>query len=95
LGILPGPGVDTAVPDALSVTLPLPDAVDDPRLSLDARALDLGLRPYRFTAASRPHTGLILGVANVLERKIEQDCCQLLEMLSRSERLSQGARLAA
>ena len=38
-------GVQTAVPAALSVMLPLPDGFDDQQLSLDARAVDLGPAP--------------------------------------------------
>ena len=81
-------GVDTAVPAALSVMLPLPDGFDDQQLAIDARAVDLGpvpLSPW-FAAASHPHAGLFLGVANVLERKVEQDCRRLLAMIGTSER---------
>lgn len=76
-------GVDTAVPAALSVLLHLPDGFDDQRLSLDARAVDLGpipLSPW-FAAATRSRSGLLLGVTNVLEQKIEQDCRRLLAMI--------------
>ena len=83
LEMLASLGVETAVPAALSVMLPLPDGVDDLQLSLDARAFDLGPAPLSpwFAAASRPRSGLLLGVANVLERKIEHDCRRLLAML--------------
>jgi GntR family transcriptional regulator/MocR family aminotransferase len=76
-------GVDTAVPAALSVLVPLPDGFDDQRLSLDARAIGLGLAPLSawFAAASGSRSGLLLGVANVFERKVEQDCRRLLAMI--------------
>lgn len=76
-------GVYTSVPAALSVMLPLPDGFDDQRLSLDARAIDLAPAPLSpwFAASSRPRSGLLLGVANVLEHRIEQDCRNLLALL--------------
>jgi GntR family transcriptional regulator/MocR family aminotransferase len=88
-------GVETAVPAALSVMLPLPDGFDDQQLSLDARAVDLGPAPLSpwFAAASQPRSGLLLGVANVLERKIEQDCRRLLAMLGTPERRAKNPRL--
>lgn len=77
-------GVDTAVPAALSVVLPLPDGFDDQRLSIDVRALNLGPAPLSpwYAGASQTRSGLILGVANVLERKIEQDCRSLLATIN-------------
>ena len=76
-------GVEKAVPAGLSVLLPLPAGFDDERLSLEARAVDLGPAPLSpwFAAASRRRSGLLLGVANVLERKIEQDCRRLLSLI--------------
>jgi GntR family transcriptional regulator/MocR family aminotransferase len=76
-------GVDTAVPAALSVLVPLPDGFDDQRLSLDARAIGLAPAPLSswFAAASGSRSGLLLGIANVLERKVEQDCRRLLAMI--------------
>jgi GntR family transcriptional regulator/MocR family aminotransferase len=83
LETLAGLGIDTAVPAGLSVVLPLPDGFDDQRLAIDARAADLGPAPLSpwFAAASPPRAGLLLAVANVLERKIEQDCRRLLAMI--------------
>jgi GntR family transcriptional regulator/MocR family aminotransferase len=88
-------GVETALPAALSVMLPLPDGLDDQQLALDARALDLGPAPLFpwFAAASPPRSGLLLGVANVLKRKIEQDCQRLLAMLGTPERRAKTSRL--
>ena len=76
-------GVERAVPAALSVMLPLPDGFDDQQFSLNARAVDLGPAPLSpwFAAASRSRSGLLLGVANVPERKTEEDCRRLLTML--------------
>lgn len=81
-------GVEGALPAALSVMLPLPDGFDDQQLSIDARASDLGPAPLSpwFAAASRPRSGLLLGVANVLERNIDKDCRRLLAMFGTSER---------
>lgn len=87
--------VETAVPAALSVMLPLPDGFDDRQLALDARAIDLGPAPLSpwFAAPSQPRSGLLLGVANVLERKIEHDCRRLLAMISSPERSTKSTRL--
>ncbi len=76
-------GVDSAIPAALSVLIPLPDGFDDQRLALDAQTVNLGPAPLSvwFSGASQARSGLLLGVANVLERKIEQDCRRLLAML--------------
>jgi GntR family transcriptional regulator/MocR family aminotransferase len=88
-------GVYTAVPAAASVLLPLPDGFDDLRLSLDARTADLGPAPLSpwFAAASGSRSGLLLAVANVLERKVEQDCRRLLAMIREPrERSTDAAR---
>lgn len=76
-------GADTAVPAGLSVLLPLPDGFDDERLALEARAAGLGPAPLSpwFSGASKSRSGLLLAVANVLERKVEQDCRRLLAMI--------------
>jgi len=76
-------GIDTAVPAALSVVVPLPDGFDDQKLMAEARAAGLGPAPLSpwFAAATRAHSGLLLGVANVLERRIERDCRQLLAVI--------------
>lgn len=76
-------GAGAARPAGLSVLLPLPTGYDDQRLALDARAADLGPTPLSpwFAAASRSQSGLLLAVANVLERKIDQDCRRLLGMI--------------
>jgi len=76
-------GIDTAVPAALSVVVPLPDGFDDQRLMMEARTVGLGPAPLSpwFAAATRSHAGLLLGVANVLERRIERDCRELLAMI--------------
>lgn len=87
-------GIDTAVPAALSVMLPLPNGFDDQCLSLDARAIGLAPAPLSpwFAAASRPRSGLLLGVANVLERRIEQDCRRLLAILRGPDRSAGDAK---
>jgi GntR family transcriptional regulator/MocR family aminotransferase len=76
-------GVDTAVPAALSVVLPLPDGFDD--LALMNKAWAAGIKPAPlspwFADAKRARSGLLLGVANVLERRAEHDCRQLLAMI--------------
>ncbi|HEY4251396.1 MAG TPA: PLP-dependent aminotransferase family protein [Roseomonas sp.] len=76
-------GIATAVPAALSVLLPLPDGFDDMRLMAEARAAGLGPAPLSpwCAAATRSRAGLLLGVANVLERSIERDCRRLLAMI--------------
>ncbi|MBN9008129.1 MAG: PLP-dependent aminotransferase family protein [Rhizobiales bacterium] len=76
-------GIDTAIPAALSVVLPLPDGFDD--LALMNKAWAEGIKPAPlspwFADAKRTRSGLLLGVANVLERRAEHDCRQLLEMI--------------
>ncbi|MGA0532605.1 PLP-dependent aminotransferase family protein [Hansschlegelia sp. KR7-227] len=79
-------GVDKAVPAGLSVLLPLPAGFDDQRLALEARAVNLGPAPLSpwFAAATRSGAGLLLAVANVLERSIDHDCQRLLTMIEAS-----------
>jgi GntR family transcriptional regulator/MocR family aminotransferase len=83
LDTLAGQGISTAVPAGLSVLLPLPNGFDDQALALDAAAAGLGPAPLSpwFSASSRPRSGLLLGVANVLEKTIEDDCRKLLAMI--------------
>lgn len=85
LDTLVGLGVRAAVPAGLSVLLPLPNGFDDEALALDAAAAGLGPAPLSpwFSASSRPRSGLLLGVANVLERKVEADCRGLLAMIGK------------
>jgi GntR family transcriptional regulator/MocR family aminotransferase len=86
-------GVDTAVPAALAVLVPLPDGFDDQGLLLEARRVELGPAPLSpwFAPASPPRSGLLLGVANVHTRTVEQDCRRLLAMIgSRAATLRQG-----
>ena len=68
-------GIDTAVPAALFVVVFLPDGFDDQSFTVEAQAADLGAAPLSpwFAAATRSHSGLLLGVANVLDRRIERD----------------------
>jgi GntR family transcriptional regulator/MocR family aminotransferase len=76
-------GIHGAVPAGLAVLLPLPGGFDDQALVASAQAAGLGPAPLSpwFAAATRSHSGLLLGVANVLERKIGQDCGRLLAMI--------------
>ncbi len=76
-------GVHTAVPAALSVVMPIPEGFDDQNIFVDARAAGLGPAPLSpwFNGGSCSPSGLILGVANVMERRIERDCRQLLTMI--------------
>jgi GntR family transcriptional regulator/MocR family aminotransferase len=82
LDTLAGLGICTAVPAGLSVLLPLPNGFDDQALALNAAAEGLGPAPLSpwFSASSRPRSGLLLGVANMLDGKIEGDCRRLLAM---------------
>jgi GntR family transcriptional regulator/MocR family aminotransferase len=75
-------GVGSAVAAGLSVLLPLPNGFDDQRLAREALVAGFGPAPLSpwFSRASRPYSGLILGVANVIEKKIEGDCRRLLAM---------------
>jgi GntR family transcriptional regulator/MocR family aminotransferase len=77
-------GIHTAVPAGLAVLLPLPGGFDDRALVATAQAAGLGPAPLSpwFAAATGSHSGLLLGVANVLERKIGQDCGRLLAMIA-------------
>jgi GntR family transcriptional regulator/MocR family aminotransferase len=77
-------GVETATPAGLSVFLPLPNGFDDQRLTEVAQAAGLGPAPFSpwFVAASRSRAGLLLGITNVIEKRIEQDCSRLLAMIS-------------
>lgn len=74
-------GIDTATAAGLSILLPLPDGFDDERLAADARAACLGPAPLSTWFAGASRSGLLLGVANVLERNVEQDCRRLLAMI--------------
>jgi GntR family transcriptional regulator/MocR family aminotransferase len=74
-------GSGTAVPAALSVVVPLPDGFDDQSFTVEARAVGLGPTPLSPWFATRSHSGLLLGVANVLERWIDRDCRRLLAMI--------------
>lgn len=80
-------GVDAAVPAGLSVLLPLGRDIDDRRLVGQARAVDLSPAPLSpwFATASRARSGLLLGIANVLERTIERDCNRLLALMGGPE----------
>lgn len=79
-------GVGDAAPAGLAVLLPLPAGFDDQRLALDARAADLGPAPLSpwFATATRSGSGLLLAVANVLERSIDRDCRRLLAIIEAS-----------
>ena len=88
LDTLAAQGICAAVPAGLSVLLPLPNGFDDQALALDAAATGLGPAPLSpwFSLSSRPRSGLLLGVANVLERTIEDDCRKLLAMIGKGVR---------
>ncbi|WP_244484871.1 PLP-dependent aminotransferase family protein [Bradyrhizobium tropiciagri] len=75
--------VHTAIPSGLSVLLPLPAKFDDQRLSSEARDAGLGTAPLSpwFATASR-RSGLMLGIANVIERTIDRDCTRLLGLIA-------------
>jgi len=83
-------GVRKAVPAGLSVLLPLPTGFNDQRLALEVRDVDLGPSPLSpwFSSATDSHSGLLLAVANVLERSIDHDCRRLLAMIDGRNRLS-------
>lgn len=83
LTVLKRLGVHVATPAGLSVLLPLPNGFDDEGAAIEARRLDLGPAPLSpwYANASRSHAGLILGIANVLERSIEHDCKRLLTII--------------
>lgn len=85
-------GVDNALPAALSVLVPLPDGVNEQALIEEAQAAGLGPAPLSpwFAEATRSRSGLLLGVANVLERRIERDCSRLLALIG--DRLERNAR---
>jgi GntR family transcriptional regulator/MocR family aminotransferase len=76
-------GVETAVPAGLSVVVPLPRGFDDQKVMADACGEGLKPAPLSpwFAAEARGRSGLMLGVANVLERRIEHDCRHLLAMI--------------
>jgi GntR family transcriptional regulator / MocR family aminotransferase len=74
-------GIDTVAPAGLSVLLPLPNGFDDQRLVVEARAAGLGPAPLSPWFAAGSRSGLLLGIANVLEKRIEQDCNRLLAMI--------------
>jgi GntR family transcriptional regulator/MocR family aminotransferase len=76
-------GVGTASAAGLSVLLPLPNGFDDQRLAREASAAGFGPAPLSswFSRSSRPYAGLILGVANAIEKRIEGDCRRLLAMI--------------
>ncbi|CAG9165854.1 MocR-like pyridoxine biosynthesis transcription factor PdxR [Cupriavidus pampae] len=78
-------GVTTAEAAGLAVLLPLPDQADDERLAIDAEALGLGpvpLSPW-FVDRTTSRSGLLLGVANVLDRTIDDDCGKLLSLIKK------------
>jgi GntR family transcriptional regulator/MocR family aminotransferase len=83
LTVLTSLGVNNAVPAGLSVLLPLPNGFDDEGVAIEARHLDLGPAPLSlwYANASRSHAGLLLGIANVLERSIHHDCKRLLAII--------------
>ncbi|GAB2897355.1 PLP-dependent aminotransferase family protein [Paraburkholderia jirisanensis] len=76
-------GVESASPAGLSVMLPLPNGFDDVGLTGPAHAAGLGAAPLSpwFADASRSRAGLLLGITNVLEQTIEQDCRRLLALI--------------
>lgn len=82
-------GVINAVPAGLSVLLRLPAGYDDQRIAMDVRAADLGPSPLSpwFSTATAAHSGLLLAVANVLERNVDQDCRLLLAAIDGRYRL--------
>ena len=76
-------GINTARPAGLSVMITLPDGFDDEALSLQAAAAGLGpgaLSPW-FADPSRSLSGLNLGIANVGERSLDEDCGKLAELI--------------
>lgn len=83
LTVLKRLGVNIATPAGLSVLLPLPNGFDDEGAASEARRIDLGPAPLSlwYANASRLRSGLILGVANVLERGVEDDCRRLLALI--------------
>ncbi|MFC3127210.1 PLP-dependent aminotransferase family protein [Pseudoroseomonas globiformis] len=85
-------GIGAAVPAGLTVLLPLPDGFDDQRLSLDARVFSLGPAPLSpwYAGASQPRSGLMLAVANVLDRHLEQSCRRLLAMIDGYPEMASG-----
>ncbi|MFT8719926.1 PLP-dependent aminotransferase family protein [Acetobacter sp.] len=78
-------GAGDARAAGLSVLLPLPNGFDDERLALNARGNGLAPAPLSpwFASASRARAGLVLGIANVRENHVAQDCATLLTMARR------------
>lgn len=76
-------GINTATPSGLSIILRFANGFDDQLFVQEARANGLGPAPLSpwFSAASRSHSGLILGVTNVLDQKVLQDCQTLRTMI--------------
>lgn len=90
-------GVETKLAAGLSVLLQLPNGFDDQRFSLEARRAGYAPAPLSpwFAAASRSRSGLLLGIANVLDRRVEQDCKRLLGMIGMPVNVSSNATLFA
>jgi GntR family transcriptional regulator / MocR family aminotransferase len=78
------PDIAVEVTGGLSVLLRLPGQVDDRDVAL--RALPFGLAPVPLSpwyVASSGRRGLLLGVTNLFERRLESDCRRLLELVGR------------
>jgi GntR family transcriptional regulator/MocR family aminotransferase len=76
-------GIENKLPAGLSVLLQLPNGFDDHAFVMEARKAGFAPAPLSpwFAAANRSRSGLLLGVANVLDRKIDQDCKRMLGMI--------------
>ena len=65
----------------------LPEGVDDQALAAEAQAVGLAPVPLSLWYAEPPRrSGLLLGVTNLVERRLASDCDRLLDLLPRAER---------
>ena len=71
----------------LAVRLDLPEDVDDRAVAADALAQGMAPVPLSMWYAEPPRrSGLLLGVTNLVERRLASDCDRLLELLRRARR---------
>jgi len=82
-----GEGIEVHAASGLAVRLGLPEGVDDRALAAEAQAVGLAPVPLSLWYAEPPRrSGLLLGVTNLVERRLASDCDRLLDLLPRAER---------